>query len=400
MDIVMLALARWDGPYSSTAFSLAKEFSKSNRVFYVENPITLKYFLSNILKRHVWRRIRALLFGSSLYALPDLQNPNLIAVTPQLTIPINFLPNGSLYKRLTIINDLILGRALTKLTKDYSVDRFIFFNCFNPFYSRKFPRGFNPSIFIYMTVDDIRHSTHIKKHGPRLEIEMMKQADIVLTTSSELKVLASQYSKYVYHLPNAADISLFRSGYTQSLPLPTELEDIKPPIVIYTGNIDHRLDFGLLNELVIRNPAVTFVLVGPISIDESELRILRKNPNVSFTGKKTLNELPAFLKHVHCAIIPFKCNALTKSIYPLKINEYLATGKPVISTPFSNDIQSFSDVISIEASPVLFSDAMRKSIEDDSTSLISERLRFVENNTWKARVDSFWLIVNEYLKKS
>lgn len=390
----MLALARWDGPYSSTAFSLAKELSQSNRVFYIENPITLKYLVTNIFKPHVWRRIKTLLFGISPYTLPDAENTNLIAVTPYLTFPINFLSEGAFYERLSLINDSLVGKTLKKLAKDYSINNFIFFNCFNPFYVRKFPKGFSPQLFVYMTVDDIQHSTHIKKHGPRLEMEMMKRADVVFATSLELTLRTGKYSRQAYHLPNAADISLFKSSSEQSLTRPHELDNITEPIVIYTGNIDHRVDFDLLNELVKKNPAINFVLVGPVSIDEIELKTLRAFPNVLFTGKKDLTELPAFLKHSQCAIIPFKCNTLTKSIYPLKINEYLATGTPVVATPFSDDIQTFSDIIAIADNPESFSKSIRESIQNNSSQQESERLRFVENNTWKARVEYFWDIVN------
>lgn len=393
----MLALARWDGPYSSTAFSLAKELSRTSRVFYVENPITIKYFLANIYKKHVWRRLKALFFGISPYILPDPENRNLIAVTPRLTIPINFLSQGKTYERLSSVNDSIINKVLRRLTKDYSVDNFIFFNCFNPFYVRKFPKEFSPQLFVYMTVDDIRHSTHIRKHGPRLEMGMMTRADLVFATSRELTLLAGKYARKAYYLPNAADISLFKTSLNQELPKPIELSNINSPIVIYTGNIDHRIDFDLLNEVVSKNPEITFVLVGPISINENQLSELRNRSNVVFTGRKDLGELPGFLKYSNCAIIPFKCNTLTQSIYPLKINEYLAAGKPVVSTPFSEDIQSFSEVIRIAKDADTFSEGINNSIQITSSDQEAERLRFVENNTWKARADSFWLKVNQHL---
>lgn len=396
MDVVMLALARWDGPYSSTAFSLAQELSKSRRVFYVENPITIKYFLANIHKRQIWQRIKALLFGISPYRFPDTQNPNLIAVIPQLTWPINFLPNGLLYERLSAVNDRIVGRILHRLINDNLINRFIFLNCFNPFYIRKFPTGFLPTLFIYMTVDDIRHSTHIKKHGPRLEQEAMQRADFVLATSKELTSLASKYAKRTYYLPNAADISLFKTSHL-NLFRPSELDGIDSPVIIYTGNIDHRIDFNLLNEVVQRNPTLTFVMVGPISINEDELQTLRSSVNVLFVGRKNLTDLPAWLKFAQCAIIPFKCNVLTKSIYPLKINEYLAAGKPVVSTPFSDDIEAFSRVIAIRDSPETFSDAINVQINIDSEDKVLQRHDFVENNTWKARVDLFSEIVKSHL---
>lgn len=399
MDIILFALARWDGPYSSTAFSLAKELAKTHRVFYVENPITLKYFLTNFFRRHVWRRVGALFFGISKFSFPEKQNDKLIAVTPFITIPINFLPEGIFYNSLATLNDAILSQTMKSIRSTYSVHTFIYFNCFNPFYFQKLSKSFSPKLFVYMTVDDIRHSTHIKKHGPRLEREIMQRADLVFATSLELTTLASKYAKHSYYLPNAADISLFKTSH-QELSKPTELVGFKNPLVMYTGNIDHRIDYDLLNEVVKRNPNLNFILVGPVSIDEQELQTLRNCSNVLFTGRKDLAQLPALLKFSQCAIIPFKCNTLTKSIYPLKINEYLAAGKPVIATPFSGDIQTFSSVITIADNSVSFSEAINNQISNDSDGLISERLAFVGCNTWKARVDTFWEHVKYHLDKN
>lgn len=399
MDIILFALARWDGPYSSTAFSLAKELAKTHRVFYVENPITLKYFVANFFRKHVWRRVGALFFGVSRFSFPEKQNDKLIAVIPSITIPINFLPEGIFYNFFAKVNDAILSRTMKSLSITYSVNNFIYFNCFNPFYFQRLSKGFSPKLFVYMTVDDIRHSTHIKKHGPRLEREIMQRADIVFATSLELTTLASKYAKHSYYLPNAADISLFKTSH-QELPKPIELAGIDSQLVIYTGNIDHRIDFDLLNGVVKRSPNLTFILVGPVSINEQELQTLRSCSNVLFTGRKDLTQLPALLKFSHCAIIPFKCNTLTKSIYPLKINEYLAAGKPVIATPFSGDIQTFSSVITIADNPASFTEGINNQISNDSDRLISDRLAFVECNTWKARVDTFWEHVKNHLDKN
>lgn len=393
----MLALARWDGPYSSTAFSLAKELAKSNRIFYIDNPITFRYFFLNFWKPQIRRRIKALFFGLNPYVRPDDHNSNFIAVTPRLTLPINFLSSGDFYNTLSAVNDSSLNRTLRQTVKDFAVTNFIFINCFNPFYVRKFPVGFIPRLFIYMTVDDIRYSTHIKKHGPQLEKEMMMKADIVLATSNELTALSGEVSKHTYYLPNAADITLFKDSIESDLPKPPEFLQLKNPIVIYTGNIDHRIDFELLNSIVNHNPELTFVFVGPVSIGDDSLVRLRTCHNVIFIGKRDIAELPAFLHHSHCAIIPFKCNALTKSIYPLKINEYLATGKPVVSTPFSADIMKFEDVIAICNEAKSFSSAIVASLESNSDEKVRARLNFVENNTWQARVKTFWEIANKYL---
>jgi hypothetical protein len=121
--------------------------------------------------------------------------------------------------------------------------------------------------------------------------------------------------------------------------------------------------------------------------------------NVIFTGKKDISELPAYLHFVQSTIIPFKCNTLTKSIYPLKVNEYLAAGKPVVSTPFSEDIMAFRGTIEIAWTNEDFSSAITNSIATDSPDRTHARQCAAEQNTWEARAASFWGVINSYLKK-
>lgn len=389
MDIIMFSLARWDGPYSSTAFSLAKEFSIKHRVFYIDNPFTLKYFLKNLGSLQVKKRIPALLLGKEISKEVGPERAGLITVTPRLTIPINFLPKGNLYEQLSKVNDRIIFKALKEIIREYTIENFIFINCFNPFYLRNFPKFFSPRLFVYITVDDIQHSRHIKKHGYWLEDEMIKRADIVFATSYELRKLKESISPNVFPLPNAADVSLFKTSM-DDLPKPEEFKAIELPIVLYTGNIDKRIDYVLLASVIDQLTNMMFVFVGPIAVEPEAIEQLQKRRNVLFIGRKDIAELPAYLKYASCTIIPFVCNTLTKSIYPLKINEYLAAGRPVVSTPFSKDIQDFEKVATIKKGASNFADGIIEVIESDSKEKELIRLDFVESNTWESRVKLFW----------
>jgi teichuronic acid biosynthesis glycosyltransferase TuaH len=397
MDIIMLALPRWDGDYSSTAYSLAKEFSRHRRVFYIDNPFTVKDFLAGFKSKQIQSRTRALLTGKNVYTAI---NPNLTAVTPRLTVPVNFLPEGSLYEKLSAFNDGILFRTLKKLLNDYQIKDFIFINSFNPFYARKWPDFFKPSLYIYHTVDDISHSKYIHKHGPRLEAQAIKRADLTFTTSIELKRLKSGLTNNIHYLPNAADVSLFRNSLNGSFQIPPEIKNIKQPMVAYTGHLDDRLDYDLLKFVFKAHPDKTFIMIGPCSVDKALYEELAAFPNVVFTGKKDLSELPAYLHFVKSTIIPFKCNTLTKSIYPLKVNEYLAAGKPVISTPFSDDILQFKGTIEIAANYEEFSQAISSSIINDSPEKMHERQCAADQNTWEARAKSFWSVIDSYLNNN
>ncbi len=398
IDIIMLALARWDGHYSSTAFSLAKELSRYNRVFYIDNPFTVKDFFYYFNTYHIQQRRSSLLFGKNIHKKIGGPSENLIAVTPRLTYPINWLPEGKLYDTFSEINDKIIYEAIEKTTNDYQIKDFIFINSFNPFYSLSFPKNFAPLLKIYQSVDMIDHASHISKHGLRLENEAIRQADITLTTSKRLYEIKRNITDDVYYLPNAADIELFKKSVSEKYPKPAELRNCDKPIIGYTGNIDNRIDFDLLKKISLSHQDKTLALIGPIANKSIEKELLQYK-NIILTGKKPLEKLPQYLQYFDCTIIPFKKNALTSGIYPLKINEYLAAGKPVVTTDFSEDIIDFSKVAHIAKSNDDFITHIHSCIQMNTQDKVQNRVMTAEKNTWEARAGVFWKITQQYLSK-
>jgi teichuronic acid biosynthesis glycosyltransferase TuaH len=401
-DILMIALPRWDGKYSSTSYSLAKELSAVTRVFYFDNPFTIKDLLLNWQTKQIKTRLRAFFLGKNIFKHPDPDYPNLIVVIPPLVLPINWLPQGRLYRFLLRLNDLFLKRAVTKTLNVHYVSDFIYINSFNPFYGNFSVLPYHPKLFVYQTVDNISQSEYIAKHGTYLESEIAKKAHLTIVTSTELKKLMQAYSSNVLLLPNAADISHFNRAVKEKLPRPFELKGIPidTKIICYVGNICQRLDYELLKRIALENEEKILLLVGPKSIDKYKEVGLEKLTNVIFTGSKFLSDLPSYLKHSHCCIIPFVVNTLTRSIYPLKINEYLAAGKPVVTSDFSEDIRQFSDIAYVSQSHDEFISNISIAIDSDNQDKIFARLNRAAQNDWKARAKDLTDILTLELTKN
>lgn len=384
MDVIYIALPRPDSKYSSTSFSIAKELSKYHRVFYVENPFTIKDYFSLRNDRDIKSRRDAFLKGKdNIRSMAGLHQ--FYHVIPPLVIPVNWLPRGFLYNTISWINDRIVYRVIKKVVSDYNLKHFIYFNSFNPFYGNFFPKSFNPQISVYQTVDDIGQAIHVGKHGLRLENSLVSRADLVLTTSTELKRLKSEFSENVHCVPNAADISIFARVFANNFDKPSEYRTIEKKIVIYVGNIKDRIDFKLCREIAESRSEYAFVFIGPINTDEHIRVGLSDMDNVWFIGGKGLEELPAYLQHAHCAIIPFEYNKLTRSIYPLKINEYLGAGLPVVATRFSEDIISFSELIYLAEPGAEFCQGIDRAIAEDSYDMRLHRYNKVKDNNWQKR---------------
>lgn len=396
-DIVMLSSARSDDPYSSSALSLAKELSKNNRVFFIDHPFSLRDYLSKYSQGgSIKRRRKALLFGKNICHTLEGTSSNLKIVTPRLTLPINWMKEGKLYNCLSAVNDRILVAALKNIIKEYGIKQYIFINVFVPYYFRTIPDNIKPALNIYYTVDDISQEAYIAKHGVRLEKEVAASADIALATSKELTSLLSNYSNNVHYLPNAADTSLFATAVHKRLNKPEELQSITQKVICYTGNIGSRINYNLLKRVALQHQDKVLLMVGPTSSNDYKEAGLDKLPNVIFTGPKSINELPNYLQYSHCAIIPFEYSTLTKSIYPLKINEYLAAGIPVVSTAFSEDMIGFADVAAVAHSEDEFIHKIAAVIEEDTVKKQAARMDKARANTWKARVAEFWNIVEQH----
>ena len=395
-DIIIFALPRFDGPYSSISISMAKEFSKKHRVFYINHPYSLKDLLTSFRSHNLKQRLLTLFFGMKnckTFTVDDSSH-QVTMVTPLVTLPINFLSKGWLYNLLQKVNDKIFFSTLRKLIKREEINDFIFINTYDPFFALNFPDDLNPYLKIYQCVDDIEEVAYTLKHGAALEKRMMREYDLTLTTSQELTRIKKEFAQSIHYLPNAVDPSLFSQAFFKKLDTPKEFEGVSKKVIGFIGNIEQRMDYDLVKKIAFAHQDKLLYLIGPISSDEYKKEGLDKIGNIVFTGGKNIEELPAYLQNIDCAIIPFKCNKLTRSIYPLKINEYLAGGKPVVTTDFSQDIRTFGDVVYIARDHEDFIALIDLSLSENNDELAAKRLAHASENSWTSRVEDFWKIID------
>ena len=365
LPIVMFSMSRWDG-VSSASLSLAKEFSKFTKVFYIDNPLTYKdyvfrynnseiIFRRNLKKKNVKRYC-------NISGFPK----NLIFVFPCLTIPINFLSKGFLYNQINKFNNKKVNKLIYKVLKDYNINNYILFNSFNPFYGAFLDSNHQPVLQIYQSRDNIEEAAYVSKHGSYLEKRCIIRSHYAFATSKKLtKELSIKTKKKVHYLPNAADISIFNKVHYNDFTLPKELEGIQKKIIGYIGNIEGRIDYALLNLISLKHKDKVILLVGPDNSPKNNAYPLESITNLIKIGKTNLENIPQYLKFMDCTIIPFIVNDLTKNIYPLKINEYLSAGKPVITTEFSEDLDEFEKYISIARTYDEFNDFIDYEIQSD-----------------------------------
>ncbi len=395
MDILFFSLFRTDNPYSSISLSMAKELAKTQRVFYVNHPYSWKDALKGRRDPVLRRRLPKILFGRRCYetlpAIPD----NFVAATPALTIPINWLPKGFIYNVFQAINNRIVLRCIRRMLRDHAVGKFIYINCYDPFFAGVLPRALGAQMSVYHCIDDITQNEYTARHGADLENEAILNADLTLVTSTRLLQLKRPFSDRVVTFFNAADNAVFERVRTESFPRPPELNGRSGQVIGFIGNLDElRIDYELLLAAAQAHSDKIFLLVGPVNSPEPCALGLDRLPNVIFAGPRPLQELPPLLRHMDVALIPFRCNTLTESIYPLKINEYLAAGKAVVSTGFSEDIRGFGDCIYLAEDRVAFIRLIDEALAENDPQLTERRIERARSNTWTARIRQLWELID------
>lgn len=391
--IFILGTTKFDHHYESTSFTIAKYLAKNNFVFYVENPFTWKDYFKQ--KGTIEFERRKEFFKGGSEGIISTEIPNLkILITPPL-LSINFLPEGSIYRSLLKINEAIISKRIKQVIKDQKIERYIYINSFN-FHYPNVADSLQPTLKVYHCVDPLIVPFD-RRHGRISERILIKKADAVICTSKQLFVEKSQLNANTYFVPNAADIDHSSKALDSALSIDASLANIKRPVIGYFGNIERRLDFQLIKEVAEKNPDKSFVFAGPI-VQEFIPQWFYETPNIYTTGRLPYEQLPALLKGFDIALIPFKKDEVSATIFPLKLFEYLGAGKPVIATDFNPDLEEFtSGTVRFCANADTFSNAINEELANDSQERIEARIAVANNNTWTKRVDDFAEILSKML---
>lgn len=181
-------------------------------------------------------------------------------------------------------------------------------------------------------IDDEYSFSEIEVPTPPQELAILREAGLVFIHSAPLMEKKGKINPHTTYCPNGVHYE----AYASPVPEPADLVRVPHPRIGYSGFIKKQLDWRLLRELVIRHPEWSFVFVGkqsPHPEIDAILAELKARENAYFLGGKSAAELAVYPQHFDVCLMPYEFNDYTKFIYPLKLHEYLASGRPAISTP-------------------------------------------------------------------
>lgn len=251
------------------------------------------------------------------------------------------------------------------------------------------------SAVVYDCMDELANFRFAPPALRERERLLFKLSDLVFTGGVSLYEAKCNQHNNVYCFPSSVDAQHFAKA-RRLLPEPLDMSQMNRPRVGFYGVIDERMDLELIETLSRRLPQVEFVMVGPFAkIDPAELPRL---PNLHFLGQKAYSELPAYLAHWDVAILPFAQNDSTRFISPTKTPEYLAAGKPVVSTPIRDVVRPYGerDLVYIAGGASDFCDDIRRALYEDQTQRQARADAFIAKMSW----DKTWSQMQNLIERT
>ncbi len=377
MNFIILSTADWDNPFWTNKQHVAKTLAQmGHRVLYVDSmglrkPTATKSDLSRI-----WRRVFRL-FRGVVQVLPD------VWVISPFSIP---LQGNPFIRRM---NGWFLRWQLRWAAWRLGFHDTVLWT-YNPL-SADVVNTFPSRVRIYHCVDEI-------KAQPGMPTELIEQEEILLlaivdyvfVTSPELLARKSVFHHRVFFLPNVADFEHFNQAIVCDLPFPSDLQSMSKPMIGFIGAISgYKLDFDLIRQLVVARPQYQFVFIGKIGEGDpwTDIQSLQGFSNLHFIGPKAYSELPAYLRQFSACLLPCAINDYTRNMFPMKFFEYMAAGRPVVTTPLPA-LVSYGEFCDIATTADEFAVCLDRITQCPDTEKIQRGVVEAKRNTYLARTQT------------
>ena len=341
-DLVCFSHLRWDFVYQRPQHLLSR-CARNRRVFFVEEPV----------------------FGNSSMRLVMRE------AEPGVHVVVPHLPEGL---RSEVAINAVMRDLTRQLFVEQDINEYVFWY-YTPM-ALNFTDQFTPIAAVYDCMDELSAFKGAHSQLPLLEKKLFRHVDLVFTGGQSLYEAKRGQHPAVHAFPSSIDALHFgkaRNAVTD----PEDQAQIPHPRLGFFGVIDERFDVDLLDQIALRRPDWHFVMIGPVvKIDPATLP---GHANVHYLGGKKYSELPDYLAGWDIALLLFARNESTRFISPTKTPEYLAAGKPVISTSIRDVVRPYSELKLVEIADTA----------DEFIAAAEKILSKPAQTDWLKRVDAF-----------
>jgi UDP-galactopyranose mutase len=241
------------------------------------------------------------------------------------------------------------------------------------------------SAVIYDCMDELSHFAFAPPELVEWERRLMADADVVFTGGHHLYSRKRDLHPNVHPFPSSVDVAHFGKA-REGLADPADQGNIARPRIGWFGVIDERTDIALLDGVARVRPDWQLVMVGPVvKIDPATLP---RHANIHWLGMKSYDELPQYISSWDVAMLPFALNDATRFISPTKTPEYLAAGKPVVSTPITDVVRPYGEngLVYIAEGVDEFVSAIDAALQTDVPDLLREADLLLSRMSWDSTV--------------
>lgn len=377
-DIICISTSIWEYPWGSRQ-QIMSRLAVDNRILFVEPQISVLHLL-----KYPWLVKRTF--------LPTLRRVagNIIVYRPWFNLPF-----GNYSKTINFLNQQFLLLQLRRLIK-----RFKFLNIllwiFEPNSCFLLER-LKERVSIYHAIDFFKKEKNIclrRKCIEAMEEKLCRKCGILLTSTTELLQDKRNLNKDIHLIPSAVSESFFNNG---PAPLPRDMENIPRPRIGFTGTIDNRIDFELLDFVLAQNHNWQIVLIGIVRTNKI-FKYVESRKEIHLLDWKDNSILPAYINAFDVCILPYKINEFTKGISPIKIFEYLALGKPVVAVDLPS-LRNLSEDNFIKSAKTRkeFYDYIAGYLTNDAQDTKDRRIEFAKKNTWRNRIEIVSKVINNHI---
>jgi glycosyltransferase involved in cell wall biosynthesis len=371
-DIVCVGSADWATELPINQHQLMGRLAARNNVLFIESLGLRRPQLAGRDLSRLWRRLRRGLRGA--------QPADGLHVLAPLVLPLHSVGVVRTLNRWLL--RFQAGRAARKLGMEA------------PLLWAYVPQAevlldvLDPSLVVYHCVDDVAAQKGVDAESFRAaEERFAHRADLVLASAPALAERMRTLSDQVLYAPNVADTPTFAKALEPGSVDPA-VEALPHPRLVFQGAIvATKLDIGLIAELARLRPEWSVVLVGPVGAGDpgGDLSALDGVPNIHLVGPRPADDLPQVLRGADAGLIPYALNDLTRSVFPMKVYEYLAAGLPVLATPLPA-LDGVEGIDTVPDAAALVAVAERE-FAADTPERRRERSEAAAAHSWEARIE-------------
>ena len=371
-DIIFVSLENWDEIWRRNQFlcdTLSRRFPDS-KILFVAPPRDV----SNSIRHGRFSELKV----RATWTVPE--HPNIT-----VTRPLKCLPNSlALCRRL---NEAMAVRHIRKVAADLGLSQPLLW--LNPHFGISMVGKLNECAVIYDITDDWTELDQGRREAQLIaeqDAALCVRADAVIVCSERLRAKKQTLTKRLHLIPNGVHTAHYERVLDPDLDLPAEAAQWKRPVLGYTGTVhSSRVDVALVAGLAKSYPTGSVVLIGPDFLSPSDAGRLDALGNVHRVPAVPYARIPDFMRAFDVCIVPHRMTAFTESLNPIKLWEYLAAGKPIVSTsvPGFRDFPNLVHIANDQASFITgIEDALRERGE-----LAEARRTEARNHSWESRVD-------------